>query len=126
MPKATSEKHRRRRDKENMFENLDLPPTTGALGTERPTLKRNKQEDVGRSALDRMPAQNAPVSSNVLPAHSDAPKAPPENLAGVPDLQLRGWRGAKEVKQLHVRPWVNSNVNAESSIHFCLHTGAYE
>ena len=126
MPKATSEKHRRRRDKENIFENLDLPPTTGALGTERPTLKRNKQEDVGRSALDRMPAQNAPVSSNVLPAHSDAPKAPPENLAGVPDLQLRGWRGAKEVKQLHVRPWVNSNVNAESSIHFCLHTGAYE
>ena len=71
-----------------MLENLDLPPTTGALGTERPTLKRNKQEDVGRSALDRMPAQNAPVSSNVLPAHSDAPKAPPENLAGVPDLQL--------------------------------------
>jgi len=106
---------------------LDLPPTTGALGNERRPEKRTRlDQEVGLSALSRLPSQNAPVSSNVLPAHSDAPKAPPENLAGVPDLQLRGWRGAKEVKQLEVTPWIASNLNSESNIHFCLHTGAYE
>ena len=124
----------KRKSSKNTERDVELPPTTGALGTEKLHRKKRKHQDggenasggVGKSSSDRTPIQNAPIASNVLPAYSETPKPPSENLAGAPELQLRGWRGAKEVKQDFVRPHVNSNVNAESCIHFVLHTGAYQ
>lgn len=122
MPKHRDRKKRNR----EAADEAELPATTGALGTEKLRKRKRERKDVGNSALDRIPLQNAPVAGNVLPAHTDAPPPPSENLAGAPELQRNNWQGAKVVKQEHVRPWVNSNVNAESSIHFQLHTGAYE
>jgi len=122
------DRSRSRRRRRHQDEEAVLPPTTGALGIERPKKKRRseKGEKVGTSALDRIPIQNPPVVGNVLPAHTDAPAPPPENLAGVPELQRNNWQGVESAKWEHVRPWVNSNLNAESSIHFVVHTGAYE
>jgi len=116
-------KRKRPRNYEGSRGDMELPPRAGAIGNEVPT-KRKKADEL--SSKDRGPPQNAPSASNVLPAHTDAPKPSSENLAGAPELALRGWSGAKDVLQKSVQPWINSNVNAESHIHFQLQTGAYE
>ena len=114
---------KRKRNLEGSRGDNELPPRAGALGNEVPVKKKPPDS---LSVKDRSPPQNAPVASNVLPAHTEAPKPDSNNLAGAPELQLRGWSGAKEVQQKVINPWVNSNVNAESNIHFLLQTGAYE
>ena len=124
-------KHKHKKSSKQRGEGLDveLPPTSGALGNEKPKKRSRREKEqarVDKTAEDRQPLQNAPKAANVLPAHSEAPLPSLKNLAGAPELAIRGWRGARSVTQEVCKPWVNVNLNSESNIHFLLNTGAYE
>lgn len=101
----------------------ELPSTAGALGREKP--KKRKHATVDRDA-EREAVQNAPSTSNVLPAKKDAPRPAKTNLAGAPDLQARSTLGVKSIVYKSLLPMVPTTVNIDSHLHFCLQTGAYE
>ena len=112
----------------NSSASKELPPLAGALGTEK--IKKRKSREA-RSESDKSgkkahtaeePVQNAPSARNVLPTFHDAPRAPKNNLAGVPYLEVISELGVKSNKKKSVGPWIQSNLNNESFIHFVVHS----
>jgi len=106
----------------------ELPPLAGALGTEKTKRRRHERhgEEAGSSnkkaKTAEEPVQNAPTARNVLPTFLEAPPAPKNNLAGVPYSELISELGVKEQTVKHVGPWIQSNLNNESFIHFVVHS----
>ena len=128
----------------------EMNPTLGALGNERPKRKSRKRlpGDEGGSSEhhqhrrhrkkagssrkrtsgrnERDVIVNVPTTRNVLPAFTDAPRAPAENLAGKPDLLQRSDLDVKKVTQKHATPYHTGDLNTESFLHFVIHSNSQE
>lgn len=112
---------RKKRDEDTV-----LPVTSGALGNEKPKKRPRQEPDLERAAAERKAVQNEPSTSNVLPALRETPKPPSNNLAGIPELQLRSALGVRKTTKKSCRAMPFQESNASNCLHFALETGAYE
>lgn len=103
-----------------------LPVTSGALGSEAPRKRPRPEVNLEKAAAERKVVNNEPSTSNVLPALRDTPKPPANNLAGIPDLQLRTSLGVRKTLKKSCRAMSFQESNASNCLHFVLETGAYE
>jgi len=109
----------------------ELPPLAGALGNKKSKRRRRKRRNSDGTAdtgsdktaqIAEEPVQNPPSARNVLPTFLDSPKVPGDNLAGVPYSEIVSELGVKEHTVKYVGPWIQSNLNNESFIHFVVHS----
>ena len=112
---------RKKRDEDTV-----LPVTSGALGNEKPKKRPRQEPDLEKAAAERKAVQNEPSTSNVLPALRETPKPPSNNLAGIPELQLRSALGVRKTTKKSCRAMPFQESNASNCLHFALETGAYE